>query len=137
LTQVFSAEVGWRELERDVARVYFALPRDERRNAAILASNYGEAAALDVYGRADRLPPALSEQNQYFLWGTHGYDGSVVIAVDARPSGWARICERIGPIASFGVPYAMPYERDRRIVVCYGTRVPLATAWPRFKRYGL
>jgi hypothetical protein len=137
LTQVFSDEFGWRELEHAVARVYFALPEAERRRAAILASNYGEAAAIDVFGRNDRLPPALSEQNQYFLWGTHGYDGSVVIAVNANPRRWTRICDRIGPVASFGVPYAMPYERNRAIVVCYGTRVSLASAWPRFKRYGL
>ncbi|MGD0472175.1 MAG: glycosyltransferase family 39 protein [Candidatus Velthaea sp.] len=137
LTQVFSDEFGWRELERTVASVYRALPAQERRNAAILASNYGEAAALDVYGAADDLPPALSEQNQYFLWGTHGYDGTIVIAVNASPRRWSRICARSATAARFGVPYAMPYERDRAIVVCHGTILPLAEAWPRFKRYGL
>jgi hypothetical protein len=35
---------------------------------AILAADYGEAAALDVYGERDGLPPALCGQNQYFLW---------------------------------------------------------------------
>jgi len=137
LTQVFSDEFGWRELEHKVAAVYRALPLDDRRKAAILASNYGEAAALDVYGAADALPPALSEQNQYFLWGTHGYDGSVVIAVNAYPAFWARVCAQSSVAATFGVPYAMPYERDRAIVVCHQTRIPLALAWPRFKRYGL
>jgi hypothetical protein len=137
LTQVFSDEFGWRELERTVAGVYNALPPQERRKAAILAGNYGEAAALDVYGSADHLPPALSEQDQYFLWGTHGYDGSLVIAVNANPARWARICDRSEVVASFGVPYAMPYERDRAIVLCHGTAVPLSVAWPRFKRYGL
>jgi 4-amino-4-deoxy-L-arabinose transferase-like glycosyltransferase len=137
LTQVFSDEFGWRELEHTVAGVYRALPPQDRQNAAILASNYGEAAALDVYGAADHLPPALSEQDQYFLWGTHGYDGSVVIAVNANPRRWARVCDRSATAAIFGVPYAMPYERDRAIVVCHGTIVPLAQAWPRFKRYGL
>jgi len=137
LTQVFSDEFGWRELEHTVASVYHALPADERRNAAILASNYGEAAALDVYGVADHLPPALSEQDQYFLWGTHGYDGSIVIAVNANPDRWAHICSQSSVAARFGVPYAMPYERDRAIVVCHGTRVPLPLAWPHFKRFGL
>ena len=137
LTQVFSDEFGWRELERTVARVYLNLPPDERRSAAILASNYGEAAAIDVYGAADHLPPALSEQDQYFLWGTHGYDGSLVIAVNAKPRFWARVCDRSDVAAHFGVPYAMPYERDRAIVVCHGTVLPRAVAWPRFKRYGL
>jgi 4-amino-4-deoxy-L-arabinose transferase-like glycosyltransferase len=137
LTQVFSDEFGWRELERTVARVYAALPARERQQAAILASNYGEAAALDVYGVADHLPPALSEQNQYYLWGTHGYDGSIIIAVNASPRRSARICDHSTVVAHFGVPYAMPYERNRPIVVCRGTRVPLSVAWPHFKRYGL
>ncbi|HEV3155911.1 MAG TPA: glycosyltransferase family 39 protein [Candidatus Baltobacteraceae bacterium] len=137
LTQVFSDEFGWRELEQTVARVYDALPPSERRNAAILASNYGEAAALDVYGAVDHLPPALSEQDQYFLWGTHGYDGSIVIVVNADRARWERICNRSRVVARFGVPYAMPYERDRTIVLCHGTRVPLPLAWPRFKHFGL
>ena len=137
LTQVFSDEMGWRTLEQTVAAVYRALPPEDRRNAAILASNYGEAAAIDVYGSADHLPPALSEQDQYYLWGTHGYDGALVIAVNAKPERWARICDSTTVVAHFGVPLAMPYERDRAIVLCRGTRVPLAQAWPRFKRFGL
>lgn len=137
LTQVFSDEFGWRELEHKVADVYRALPANDRARAAILATNYGEAAAIDVYGAPDHLPPAISEQDQYYLWGPRGYDGSVVIAVNARPEFWSRICASSNTAATFGVPYAMPYERDRAIVVCRGLPVPLADAWARFKRYGL
>lgn len=137
LTQVFSDEFGWRELEHTVAGVYRAMPPQERSKAAILASNYGEAAALDVYGAADGLPPAISEQDQYFLWGPRGYDGSVIIAVNASPRRWSRFCDHSTTVAHFGVPYAMPYERDRAIIVCHGTVLPLSAAWPRFKRYGL
>jgi hypothetical protein len=137
LTQVFSDEFGWRDLERKVADVYRALPATDRARAAILASNYGEAAAIDVYGGADHLPPAISEQNQYYLWGPRGYDGSVVIAVNAKPEFWSRICASSNIAATFGVPYAMPYERDRAILVCRGLPVPLEYAWARFKRYGL
>jgi hypothetical protein len=137
LTQVFSDEFGWRELEQRVARVYRSLPAGERARAAILASNYGEAAAIDVYGVADRLPPAISEQNQYYLWGPRGYDGSVVIAVNGKPEFWSRVCASSTTAATFGVPYAMPYERDRAIVVCRGLPIPLPDAWARFKRYGL
>jgi 4-amino-4-deoxy-L-arabinose transferase-like glycosyltransferase len=137
LTQVFSDEFGWRELERKVADVYRALPAGDRARAAILASNYGEAAAIDVYGTADHLPPAISEQDQYYLWGPRGYDGSVVIAVNAKPEFWSRICASSTTAATFGVPYAMPYERDRAIIVCRGLPVPLGDAWARFKRYGL
>jgi hypothetical protein len=85
----------------------------------------------------DRLPPAISEQNQYFLWGPRGYDGSIVIAVNGKPEFWSRVCASSSVAATFGVPYAMPYERDRDIIVCRGLPVPLANAWPRFKRYGI
>jgi hypothetical protein len=137
LTQVFSDEFGWRELERTVAAVYRGLPPDQRARVVILARNYGEAAAIDVYGTADQLPPARSEQNQYYLWGPGDDTDAMVIAVNADPERWSRICGRSTTAARFGVPYAMPYERDRAIVVCEGLPVPLSVAWPRFKRYGL
>jgi hypothetical protein len=69
LTQIFSDELGWRALEKQVATVYRSLSPDERAKAAILVTNYGEAAALDVYGSEDRLPPALCGQNQLLLVG--------------------------------------------------------------------
>ncbi len=133
LTLVLSDELGWRPLEKQVASVYQALPADERARAAILARNYGEAAAIDVYGRADGLPPALSGQLQYWLWGTRGYDGSVIIAVGFDPEGWSRRCERSEVVANFGGPYVVPYENGA-IVVCHGLRVPLADVWDRFRR---
>ena len=135
LTQVFSDEFGWRELERKVADAYRALPSDERPRAAILAQNYGEAAAIDVYGAADGLPPAISGQNQYFLWGPRGYDGSLIIHVNGDPEAWRRRCASVEVVATFGSPYAMPYENDRPIFICRGLRARLADVWPRFRSY--
>jgi hypothetical protein len=135
LTQVFSDEFGWRDLARTVEDVYASLPPQDRSQAAILASNYGEAAAIDFYGK--NLPPALSEQNQYYLWGPRKYDGSLVIAVNANPNLWSRFCASERVVATFGSRYAIPYERNRPIVLCRELRVPLQVAWPRFRRYGL
>src|SRR5262249_33667171 len=64
LTQVFSDEVGWRALEKQVAAIYQSLPSEDRARTAIMTMNYGEAAAIDVFGRADHLPPALCGQLQ-------------------------------------------------------------------------
>ncbi|HEY6325561.1 MAG TPA: glycosyltransferase family 39 protein, partial [Candidatus Cybelea sp.] len=41
---------GWPQLAAAVARVYRSLPPARRAHAAILASNYGEAAAIDFFG---------------------------------------------------------------------------------------
>ncbi len=135
LTQVFSDELGWRDLEKTVAAVYRALPEADRAKAAIVASNYGEAAAIDVYGAADHLPPALNGQDQYYFWGPRGYDGSVLIHINGDPERWRENCGSLDIVAHFGAAYAMPYENDRPIFVCRGLRVPLTVAWPRFKRF--
>lgn len=136
LMQMLSDEFGWPELARDVEAAYAALPPEDRLKAAIFASNYGEAAAIDYYGTG--LPPALSGNNNYYLWGPRGYDGSVVIAVNVDPAQWSRICDSARVVATFGTsPYAMPYERDRPIVLCRGMNPPLPKLWPVFKHYGI
>lgn len=135
LTQVFSDELGWRDLEHRVASVYRSLPPDEQRRVAILGTNYGEAAAIDVYGRADGLPPAISGQNQYYLWGPRGHDGSVIIHINGDPERWQDFCENVEVVGTFGVPYAMPYENNRPIFICRGLRANLSATWYRFKRY--
>ena len=135
LTQVFSDEFGWRSLENTVARIYNALPPADQKRAAIVASNYGEAAAIDVYGTHDNLPPALSGQDQYYLWGPRGYDGEITIHINGDPERWRPHCASLDIVATFGAAFTMPYENNRPIFICRGLRVPLTEAWPRFKRY--
>jgi hypothetical protein len=135
LTQIFSDELGWRDMEKQVAAAYNALSPEDRARVAILAVDYGEAAALDYYGAADGLPPALSGQNQYFLWGAHGHDGSVILAVNGRPERWKQICDTSETVGTFGAPYVMPYENDRPIMLCHGLKRDLTQTWDRFKRY--
>lgn len=53
---------GWPQLVATVAGIYNSLPPDQRSQAAIVASNYGEAAAIDFFGRPYGLPPAISGQ---------------------------------------------------------------------------
>ena len=58
---------GWEDLVRRVARVYHALPTGQRATCAILATNYGEAGAIDFFGPRYGLPPAISPHNNYWL----------------------------------------------------------------------
>lgn len=135
LTQLFSDQLGWRALERQVADAYRALPEDERAHTALVAADYGEAAALDFYGAADGLPPAFSGQNQYFLWGVGGFDGDTVLMINGDPAHWERLCRSSEIVGRIGAPFVMPYENDRPIILCRGLRRPLAAVWPAFRRY--
>jgi 4-amino-4-deoxy-L-arabinose transferase-like glycosyltransferase len=135
LTQSLSDEFGWRELEQKVAAAFHGLSPDDQKRVAILASNYGQAAAIDVYGRADGLPPALSGHNQYWLWGPRGYDGSLTIHIGGDPERWRRICGELKIVDKTVSAFAMPYENDRAIFTCRDMRVPLVQLWDRLKRY--
>jgi len=135
LTQSLSDEFGWRDLEAKVADAYRKLSADEQKRVAIIAANYGQAAAIDVYGRADGLPPALSGHNQYWLWGPRGYDGSLAIHVGGDVERWRRGCGSLEVVGETSNEFAMPYENNRPIFICRGLRVPITEIWDRLKRY--
>ena len=125
--------LGWHELETRVAELWRSLPPDEQTKAAIVTDNYGEAAAINFFGAADGVPRALSGHNQYGLWGPGDHDGSLVIRVGGDFERYRRRCAEVTAAATFGVPYAMPYERDRPILVCRGMYLDLRRAWPELQ----
>ena len=61
--------IGWPQLTRTVAAQDAALVHAGQPPTSIFTGYYGEAAALDVLGPADRLPPVLSGHNAYWMWG--------------------------------------------------------------------
>jgi len=62
-------EIGWQELVATVAGIRDSLSPSERANFAILGTNYGEAGAIDFYGPAYGLPPAISGVNSIWQRG--------------------------------------------------------------------
>jgi hypothetical protein len=131
----YADQFGWREMEKKVAGIYKSLPPEEQAKTASIAANYGEAAALDFYGPADGLPPAISGEEQYFFWGTHGRDGSIVLAVNGQPSRWRKMCHEMKVVDLFGSPYAVFFESDQPIMICRGMTPDLPTLWPHFKSF--
>jgi hypothetical protein len=58
-------ELGWPELVQTIAGIRDGLPAEERSQVGILATNYGETGAVNLYG----LPPAISGINSFWLRG--------------------------------------------------------------------
>ena len=133
--QYYADMTGWPELTAAVGGIYASLPAGERKRAAILTRNDGEAAALDVYGERYGLPPALSGNNNYWLWGPRGFSGNVLIDVngDARADRTRFASVRLAAV--FRNRYAMPYENNVAIYICRGIRGSLAALWPELRNY--
>lgn len=126
---------GWRELAALVARIYRSLPPAQRAQAAILASNYGEAAAIDFFGAEYGLPPVLSGHNQYWLWGPRGYTGNVVIDVHGECERDTHLFRAHRVVARFSNPWVRPFENGFPISICEGITAPLAAVWPKLRSY--
>jgi hypothetical protein len=126
---------GWTELTGQVAAVYARLTPEERAHAAIFAGNYGEASALNFFGPALGLPPAISGHNNYWLWGPHGYDGSVLVEVGGTCFADEHAYASAIVAAHFDDPWTMSYERHRPIWICRSPRMTLPALWPQIKTY--
>jgi len=133
LPQLYADMFGWREMAERVAAIYNGLPPEDREKAVFFGRNYGEAAAIDVFGQPLGLPPAISGHNTYFLWGPRGHDGSVVIVVGGDRAALLKGYREVTAAGRVDSPYAMPYETNLPIYVLRGLKVPFD--WPSLKHY--
>jgi hypothetical protein len=56
-------EIGWQDLVSTLAQVRDSLPAETRPQLGILAENYGEVGAVNLYGPSHGLPRAISGEN--------------------------------------------------------------------------
>lgn len=132
--QQFADQLGWSELETTVARAVDELTPSERASAAILTGDYGQASAIEFFGRRDGLPPAISGHNQYYLWGPHG-DHPVIVAVGIRRAVLARAYRSIERVGTYVSPYVLPENSNLPVYVCRGPRMPLTQFWRQLRDY--
>ena len=74
LPQFFADRFGWEEMAEKVAVAYNKLSDSEKKKVIIFGQNYGEAGAVDYYGKKYGLPGAISDHNSYWMWGPGGLD---------------------------------------------------------------
>lgn len=135
LPQHYADMFGWENMTATVARVFHDLPPEERSKCAIYAQNYGEAGAIDFFGKAYNLPKAISGHQNYFLWGPRGHTGECVIIIGGKAADHAEIFGEVREAARVSSDYAMPYENDLPIYVCRRPKFSLPEIWPQVKHY--
>ncbi len=135
LPQHYADQFGWPEMAATVARVYNSLPPADRARCAIFAQNYGQAGAIDFFGRRYGLPKAISGHQNYFLWGPRNYTGDVMIVLDDDRETLLGIFKDVQPAAVVDHPYAMPYENNKTIHICRGLKLPIRELWPKVKKW--
>jgi hypothetical protein len=135
LPQWYADQFGWKEIADETGLAWDRVPANERPDCGIFAQDYGQAGAIDFFGRSHGLPGAMSGDRTYFLWGPHGYSGNCMIVLDDRRATLERYWDHVEFV---GTSAANPYALEQRIDVflCKGKKFDSwSSVWPRLKRW--
>ncbi len=129
----FPEEIGWPEFVANIAEIRDALPAETHARLAILAENYGEVGAINLYGSKYGLPHAISGVNSSWERGYGEPAPQTVIVVGFSrefAEGHFASCRLAGRTRNdYGVPNEETTERAD-IFVCG----PPRDGWPAFWR---
>jgi hypothetical protein len=132
----FAEEIGWTELVETTAGIYAGLPANGQ--SGILAGNYGEAGAIDLYGPAYGLPRVISGVDSYWL---RGYPDPpprnlVVLGYSADElSGMFETCDQVGHVTNrYGVRNSETTVHPQ-IFVCRDPRESWPVLWQMLRRF--
>jgi hypothetical protein len=68
LPQDFADMLGWREMAEKTAKAYATLTPEEKKHTIIFCDNYGQAGAVNYYGKRLGLPVAYSDNASFLYW---------------------------------------------------------------------
>ena len=133
--------VGWDSYIHTVAEVAATIPAAQAAHTIILASNYGEAAALYLARREHPtvpLPPVYSGDNAFWYWGPPPQTATEAIVVGDFPAGqlhaWYTTCVLRARLHS--PPGVANDEAGQPVRWCTGRTAPWAQLWPQVKTLG-
>ena len=132
-------EIGWPDLVETIARVRDSLLDNERPPLGILAGNYGEAGAINLYGGQYHLPPAISGTNSFWARGYGDPPPETVIVVGFDRDFVEHYFDSFRLAAHNSNRYGVANEESTQhpdIFVCHGLRMSWPDFWKKFQRFG-
>jgi hypothetical protein len=139
LNSDFAEEIGWPELVETVARIRNCLPPNDRLGVAILAGNYGEAGAINLYGSRYGLPGAISAINSFWARGYGDPPPETLIVLGYSRSFLEQhfeSCQLAGHVQNAHGIVNEETSNHSEIFVCRHLRGSWQEFWRNFRRYG-
>lgn len=128
--------VGWPDLAEQVSGIYASIPAAEKPFTVILAGNYGEAGALDLYGPDFDLPRVISGSNSLWARGYGDPEPETVIVVGFEREYALRFFASCVPVGRVTNQYGLKNEESQRhtgLYVCRQPRQPWVELWPEMQ----
>jgi hypothetical protein len=130
LPQDYADMIGWEDQVAAVAQVFKSLPAEKRGRALLVASNYGQAGALEFFGPRFGLPDRILLPGSRTLWAPEGKPPEVVVAIGFSPEDDARYFSTVHLVTRFDHPWMVREERNKPIVVAEMPLPELQATWP-------
>jgi len=135
LPQWYSDQFGWKEITDETEVAWNRIPVEERSDCGIFAQDYGQAGAIDFFGKSHGLPGAMSGDRTYWLWGPRGYSGNCMIVLDDRKEVLQRYWENV-ELIGVSAPNRYALEQQIPVFLCKGKKIESwASIWPHLKRW--
>ena len=135
LPQWYADQFGWKEIADATEAAWNQIPQSERADCGIFAQDYGQAGAIDFFGRRHGLPGAISGDRTYWIWGPRGYTGNCLIVLDDRKERLEQLFNQVEYVGtSAHNPWAL--TTDVPFYIVHGPKFgTLQAVWPKIKRW--
>ena len=132
-------EVGWPEFVAQVAAVRDGLTPEERSRYAVLAENYGEAGAIELYGPKYGLPVPIATVNDFHDRGWGPFEPETLIVVGGHLEYESKFFESCSVVGMVHLPYGVQDEETAdhpQILVCHHLKEAWPVVWGRSQDFG-
>ena len=135
LPQWYADQFGWKEIADEALVAWNQVPADERQGCGMFAQNYGQAGAINFFDRGRGLPPVISGDRTFWLWGPRGYSGDCMVVLGDRRERLEQLFRSVEYLGtSMENPWAL--QPPASFYLCKGPKFgSLRLLWPQIKHW--
>lgn len=131
ITSDLRSMFGWQKRVQTVAEVYHCLSAEEQKKTVIWAFDYGNAGAIDYFGKKYELPKAVSLSMTYWLWGVPEGHSDIVIAVGIKKKNIEHVFDQMELAAEVELKYVNPWQTPFSVLICRFPKSSLSAIWEK------
>ena len=138
LHQILADRIGWEEKVKLVINAYNSLSEEDKKQTIIAAGNYGQAGAIELFGKPYNLPPVACSHNNYYLWSKERVDGSIILQLDNEEDfdGLSHLFDSVEVYPGiFRNNFVSDHENNLVVFICRGPKIPPIEMLERSKNF--
>ncbi len=127
-SQVFFDMTGWQQLAEVVAKVYQQLPAEQQKSCLLYVErNYGDAGALNFYGKTKGIPTPVTFHESYIFWAPETAPPGPMIYVNVNANSLKEVFDNIREVGVVKDPYFR--ENGLKVFLCTEPKIDFQKAY--------